>query len=181
MKLNIFYTFAIIILSSSLSVANADQFLEHRIEGKCNRGPPGDPGEPGTSGAPGETGPTGPTGATGPAGPAGSRGDTNIFAVSCFPIDIAFGTIALPTVGTISGSTFQYSYVATPTGLDVTFLPPFTSNVIVTATSQGVGGSPTVATLTRTGSTVTISLALEDGTPTHSDFVNFLALECVPL
>lgn len=140
-------------------------------------GPPGAPGTPGNIGQNGAPGPQGPQGPQGPAGPPGTS-DTNIVQAFCF-YDIAFGTIALPLVGSTVGATDQYTYVATPTALTVTFLPPFTGNVYVVATAEDVLVLPTLSTLTRTGAVVTINLTDTSGNPVHAGAVNFIAMECV--
>lgn len=176
-KLTLLLLTSSLLYSSGVSANNLLEDLSH-IEARCERGPPGPPGAPGIDGLPGLPGAPGPTGPIGPQGPQGAPGDTNILP-GCTPLDIAFGTIPLPTVGTTTGSTGQYSFVATPTSLAVTFFPPFDSGVVVTATAEGVSGVPTVATLTRSGSTVTIGLTTNVGVPHHVDAVNFIAMECI--
>jgi hypothetical protein len=94
----------------------------------------------------------------------------------CF-YNIDYGTIPLPTSGSTSGAGVHYTYVATPTSLQLTFLPPFTSDVSVVATAEGVL-VPTVSDLTRVGSVVTISLTTTAGVATTADAINFIAMEC---
>lgn len=139
---------------------------------KC-RGPDGPPGIPGLPGADGIDGPTGPQGPTGATGSTGLTGDA-LLTVPCF-FTIANGVIPVPTVGSTTGSTSQYSFVATPTSVAITFFPPFTGDVAVVAIPQVSSGAPVVANLLRTGNTVTIVF---DATPV--DAVDFMAMECTP-
>lgn len=136
-------------------------------------GPPGRPGAPGRFGEPGPEGPAGPTG---PVGPTGATGFSGVALAPCM-YNINYGTIELPAMGSTMGSTSQYTYVANPTTLELTFLSPFTDNVIVTATAEGIT-APTVSTLTRVMNVVTIHLLDTVGNPIHADAVNFTAIEC---
>jgi len=161
-----------------LTVANLEAHVSKSgFDVRCPRGPDGPPGP---------NGPNGPDGAPGPAGAAGTPGIQGPPGPASAPItapcvyNVAFGTLPLPASGTSTGATSQYTWVASPTSVAITFLAPFDGNVIVTATAEGVGGVPTVSTLTRVGSVVTVDLRDLAGNPMHANFVNFIAMECSP-
>jgi len=164
------------ILSFSFISANAAVGTGLDFAQRCNPciGPTGPTGIPGPSGLDGGIGATGATGGT---GAPGIPGDPLVIPPPCF-YNIDYGTIALPIMGSVVGAGVGYTYVATPSSLELTFLPPFTGNVTVTATAEGVL-VPTVSNLTRIGPVVTINLTTPAGASTTAEAINFIAMECI--
>lgn len=153
------------------------------------RGPNGDPGPTGPTGATGTDGivglggPTGPIGAGGGAGPTGPTGNQGLSdpTTACLT-QLTEGRISLPTTGTTVGATVDYTWVAAPTSLTLTFLAPFTTNVTVVANAEGVGATPATIVITSRVGNVLVLTPIDDttGLATHADFIDFVAMECQP-
>lgn len=135
---------------------------------KC---PPGRQGDQGPAGVPGAPGPNGPTGPTGPTGPAGTTQNVN----SSCQLFIIEGRIPLPATGTAVGSGPGFTYVASPTRVDITFVAPISVFNFV-ALGEALPGT-SVATSILDDVLVFPAFSVILSGP--GGFVNFLATACL--
>lgn len=94
---------------------------------KAVPGHQGPPGPPGPNGSQGVDGPQGPPGVTGPTGATGAQK----VSTACFT-NIINNIIVVPASGSDSGSFPGFSYIATPTQIQITFTAPLTYTVMAT-------------------------------------------------
>lgn len=144
----------------------------------CVPGPQGITGPKGPQGLQGLQGPVGPQGNPGCQGVIGDQGPQgppggNVETV-CVTARLLHGIIQLPPCGEgpLSGYTCDFTWVAYPTYVIITFNSP--SEWIVTATAETENFSTVVATIT----SLTTTMVRIDLDNTNGSAIDFLAIAC---